>query len=164
MLLQHQGKIIISLLLLVCFVECAETTKNPYKRETLTIYPEEVINKEGDSIIAIYFKKENVGFEIYRNKSLISIQPKEFSLINYYRDNFNLRELGVELYSYHCSHCHKWYPDSKQEFNYQKVDSTFFFNFFIDTSSHQSIHLSPVEIISIGYYLKIIGNHPKFSP
>lgn len=167
MMMQHAllVKLFFVTLIALLLVSCKHRNHSTgYERRTLTNYFTNDSNPVGDSVVEVQYNKSRLAIEIYKKHALITIQSKDTATLEYYKSYFNLREMGVDLYGHHCSSCHSWYPDTKIEFEYGKIDSAYLSNMFISDNPHQSVKLSPIEIISIGNYLKLMGKRHKYFP
>jgi hypothetical protein len=157
--LRQDSIVIIVLLLLNCFFACKKNDKRNIEEFTTKGF---VLGK--DSIIQVYYHDSIISLEISRENTLIKIVSKDDSITqNYYREYTSLRNMGVEIYGHNCSICHQWYPDTKKEFDYSKVDSLYLIRMFSAKPIHKNLTLSKIEIITIGSYLKIMNKGAMYS-
>lgn len=157
---QNIDKFLLPIVFCALLSSCSQKKVNSFGR---SIIKEEV--QGFDSIVEITFNGGEVAKEFYKKNSIFKIEVQNDSIaFFYYKGYFGLRELGVDLFTAHCSSCHLWYPDFKNERDYAVLDSSKYMSIFYKNEKHRNIGLSNLELIAIGNYLHLMGQRQKVIP
>ena len=125
-------------------------------KAVFTKVTEQKLIPSSDSVVNVLFKRNLVIQEHYSGNSVRRVKSYNEEIAKeYYINYYGAELLGVDLFENNCSSCHSWYPDFKNEHDYNTLDSTKYFMFFKTDSMHNAAKLTSIELLCIAKYLRI---------
>ena len=153
------NRILVIMITLMILTSCNNNSNNSkvnsYCVDLNVCYKTVFYNKtDSDSIRFIFYKKNEIGKEVYVKGNLDSIIINDLSkLKTYYSEYRHMQYVGQSLFTNKCFGCHNFYPDIVHDLKLTdslKLDKIN--EILINT--HGKIRLNPLELEAIYQYIR----------